>query len=52
MKVKKCYRWDSGDFVPEVAAHPGDETLYLNIADRVNGGKMRVPWNIWLKVSG
>jgi len=50
MKVKKCYKCDAGDFVPEVAAHPGDETLYLNIADRVNGGKMRVPWKIWLKV--
>ena len=48
MKVKKLY---GVNFVPEVAAHPGDETLYVNIADRVNGGKMRIPWKTWLKVS-
>ena len=50
MKVRKYYQSDAGDFVPEVAARPGDETLYLYIEDRVNGGKMRVPWKIWLKV--
>ena len=47
MKVKKLY---GVGFVPEVAARPGDEDLFVNIEDRVNGGKMRVPWNIWLKV--
>ena len=49
MKVKKLY---AAGFVPEVAARPGDEDLFVNIEDRVNGGKMRVPWNIWLKVMG
>ena len=49
MKVKKYYTSETGDFVPEVAARPGDDTLYLYIKDRVNGGKMRVPWKSLLQ---
>ena len=51
MKVRKYYNRDSGESIPEVAAQPADETLYVNIEDRVNGGKMRVTWKVWLKVS-
>ena len=36
MKVRKYYNRDSGEFIPEVAAQPADETLYVNIEDRVN----------------
>ena len=36
MKVRKYYNRDSGEFIPEVAAQPADETLYVNIEDGVN----------------
>jgi len=46
-KVKHLY----GDgHVPEIAAKPGDDTLYVNIWDKVNECKMRIPWSAWLKV--
>merc|ERR1712142_366679 len=36
--------------IPELAAKPGDDTLYVNIWDKVNECKMRIPWSAWLKV--
>jgi len=46
-KVKHLY---PVGHIPEIAAKPGDDTLYVNIWDKINECKMRVPWHVWLKV--
>jgi len=46
-KVKHLY---GVGHIPEIAAKPGDDTLYVNIWDKINECKMRIPWHVWLKV--
>jgi len=44
------FRHHYESMTPEIAARPGDKTLYVNIRDKVNNCKMRIPWNIYLQV--
>ena len=44
------FRHHYANMTPEIAAKPGDKTLFVNIPDRVNNCKMRIPWDIYLGV--
>lgn len=44
------FRHHYASMTPEIAARPGDDTLYVNIPDKVNNCKMRISWDIYLRV--
>lgn len=44
------FRHHYENMTPEIAARPGDKTLYVNIRDKVNNCKMRIPWDIYLQI--